>query len=143
MANVTKAGPGTLKLGATTGTEFGCQFLSAGINVDANTDDSVTVLCGDVVAGGMTLTYTLAGTVLQDLAVASGLVEYSWTHAGESVPFEFTPNTAAGATATGSVVMVPINFGQSDGDSGSNLQADIEWVCDGKPTITWHTEAAA
>lgn len=141
-ANVTKFGPGTFKLGPTaTETDFSCQVQSMGVNVDKDEGDSVTVLCGDQIPGGVTYTYTLAGTVLQDLAVADGLAQYTWDHGGETVEFEFVPSTSAVTAIAGSVRIDPISLGTSDGAVGDNLTSDFEWPCAGKPTVTWPAAA--
>ena len=138
--NVTKFGPGTFKLGTAPGTDFSCQVQSLGLNTDKDEGDTITVLCGDTVPGGVTYTYTLAGTVLQDLAIASGLVQYTWDNAGTEVPFEFTPSTTATTKVAGTVRVDPLSIGTSDGAFGDNLTSDFEWTC-GKPTITWATAA--
>ena len=134
---VARFGPGTLKLGVAPGTDFSCQVESMGLNVNKDEGDALTVLCGDSVPGGITYTYVLAGTVLQDL-ITSGLSEYSWTNAGKPVAFDFTPLTGAtGQKVTGTVVMDPISIGTSDGSFGDVMTADVEWSCVGKPTVTW------
>jgi hypothetical protein len=130
-------GVGTFKLGTAPGTDFSCQVQSMGLNVDKDEGDTITVLCGDQVPGSITYTYTLAGTVLQDIATASGLVEYTWTNAGEQVAFEFTPNTAGTTKVAGTVVIDPLSIGTSDGEFGDVLTSDFEWTCVGKPTVTW------
>src|SRR4051812_513648 len=87
--NVVRFGPGTLMLGAAPGTDFSCQVESLGLNVDKNEGDPITVLCGDSVPGSIDYAYSLAGTLLQDIGTASGIVEYSWDNAGEQVAFTY------------------------------------------------------
>lgn len=133
---VARFGPGTLKLG-TVPTDFSCQVESMGLNVNKDEGDPTVVLCGDSVPGGITYTYVLAGTVLQDL-ITGGLSEYSWTNAGKTVVFEFVPLTGAtGQKCAGNLVMDPISIGASDGEFGDVMTSDVEWSCVGKPTITW------
>ena len=36
--------------------------------------------------------------MFQDVADAAGILFYTWEHKGETVPFTFEPNTAAGTT---------------------------------------------
>lgn len=130
-------GVGTFTLGTTPGTDFSCQVQSMGLNVDKNEGDTITVLCGDQVPGSITYSYTLAGTVLQDIAVAAGLVEYTWTNAGTQVDFTFVPSTAAVTSIAGTVVVDPLSIGTSDGEFGDVLTSDFEWTCVGQPTVTW------
>ena len=113
-----------------------------GVNVNKDEGDAVTVLCGDSVPGSISYTYSLAGTVLQDIATAAGLVEFSWTNEGEQVPFTFVPATGA-ASIAGTVTMDPLPLGSSDGAYGDVLTSDFEWTCVGKPEVTWATGAAA
>lgn len=135
-------GVGTFTLGTAPGTDFSCQVQSMGLNVDKDEGDTITVLCGDQVPGSITYAYTLAGTVLQDIAFASGLVEYTWVHAGEQVDFEFVPSTTATASIAGKVVVDPLSIGTSDGEFGDILTSDFEWTCAGKPDVTWSVAPA-
>lgn len=141
--NVVRFGPGTLMLGTAPGTDFSCQVESLGLNVDKNEGDPITVLCGDSVPGSIDYAYSLAGTLLQDIGTASGVVEYSWDNAGEQVPFTYEPSTAAGASITGTVVIDPMSIGTSDGAFGDVLTSDVEWSCVGKPDVTFGGGAAA
>lgn len=135
--NVVRFGPGTLTLGTAPGTDFSCQVQSLGVNVDKDEGDAITVLCGDTVPGSVEYTYTLAGTLLQDL-ITGGIVEYSWDNAGEAVPFDYAPASALAAhKVVGTVVVDPMSIGTSDGEFGDVLTSDIEWACVGKPDVTW------
>src|SRR5262245_14495771 len=94
-AVVTKLGPGLLKIGDDTiGTDMSCQLSAAWIKFDKDKEDDTEVLCGDTVAGAVTYTGKLSGTVLVDLSTG-GLVEFTWTHAGEQFPFLWVPNNPA------------------------------------------------
>ena len=137
-ANVVRYGPGTFTLGdEATGTAYECQIQSMGIGVNKNTGDTITAMCGDQIVGSITYDYVLAGTALQDFNVAAGLVEYSWTHKGESVPFTFTPTTSAVAVASGVIVMDPLPFGDSAAAYGDILTSDFEWSIQGEPEFDW------
>ena len=139
----TKLGPGTLTLGDVgTLQDASCQLAGAVVGWDKDKADDITVLCGDVVAGGTTYTATLSGTFLQDLEDEAGLVAFTWENRGVSVPFTFTPNTAAGATVTGTVVIDPIDVGSTD-DFGSTMTSDFEWDCVGEPALAWGGAAAS
>jgi len=133
-AKVTKFGPGTISVGEVGApVDFSCQVINALIEWDKDKDDDVTVLCGDVVAGASTYTATLSGTLFQDLE-ASGILEFSWTHKGETVPFAFTPNTANGSTVEGDLIIDPVPFGSDE--AKANMQGDFTWNLVGEPTLT-------
>lgn len=122
-----RTGPGTLTLGDATGNDFAVQVTAC--SVTANPGDTITVLSGDSVRD---YTATLAVSVLQDLT-ASGIVAYSWTNAGETVDFEFIPNSAIGASITGTVTIDPIMIG---GEVATTARADVSWTCPALPEFT-------
>jgi hypothetical protein len=131
-------GPGTLKIGAT-GSELDVSCLVNNAKITPNKDqgDSKTKLCGDVSAGAVDYTFALTGNVDQDVAMADGLSALCWESAGTEQGFTFTPNTAAGASAVGTLVLDPLDFG---GDEyGEDMTSDFEFTIVGKPTITWGT----
>lgn len=135
--NSTKLGPGTLTLGETgTLMDASCQLTGAVVEWDKDKADDIRVLCGDVVAGGTTYSASVSGTFLQDLAEEEGLVAFTWANKGQSVAFTFVPNTAAGATVTGTLIVDPIAVGGTD-DYGSTLTSDFEWACVGEPELDW------
>lgn len=140
--NPVRFGPGTFNLGTAPGTDFSCQVQSMGLNTDKDEDDAIIVLCGDIVPGSVTYNFKLAGTVLQDIAYAAGLVEYTWTNMGEEVDFTFTPSTSATAAIAGKVLIDPLSIGASDGAYGDVLTSDFEWTCTAKPTVTWSAATA-
>jgi hypothetical protein len=133
-----KLGPGTLTLGSGTPLECSSQLTSCKVNPSESvtSTDAIKVLSGEQLAGSSSasFSFTLEGTFLQDLGYA-GVVAYSWTNAGELVPFTFTPNTAAGAVVTGNLYPVPLAVGGDDPD-GAPLASDFTWRIDGTPTYT-------
>ena len=134
-AKVTKFGPGTLTLGEVGApVDISCQLINAQIEWDKDKDDDETVLCGEVVAGATTYTASLTGELFQDVADIAGILFYSWEHKGETVPFTFTPNTAAGTHADGELVLDPITFGSDE--PKANMRSDFTWDCVGEPTLT-------
>jgi hypothetical protein len=138
----TKLGPGTLTLGETgTLQDASCQLTGGVVAWDKDRADDVTVLCGDVVAGATTYTATLSGNFLQDLEDEAGLVAWSWEHKGEQVTFVYTPNTAAGAAVSGSLIVDPIDVGSTD-DFGATMSSDFEWDVVGEPVLDWAGAAA-
>ena len=133
----TRLGPGTLQLGETaTLMDASCQLANGVVAWDKDAEDPITVLCGDTVPGSVTYSATLSGNFLQDLTEEDGLVAWSWANKGVAVPFTYTPNTAAGATVTGSVVVDPLDVG-SDEDYGAVMSSDFEWDIVGEPVLSW------
>lgn len=136
-ANSVRLGPGTFTFGDTgTPLDASCQLANGVVAWDKDADDPITVLCGDVVPGSVDYTATMSGNLLQDLTEEDGLVSYTWAHKGEAVPFTFTPNTAAGATVTGTVVIDPLDVGSED-DFGAVMTSDFEWDIVGEPILSW------
>src|SRR5262245_12454617 len=135
-AKTVKLGPGLLTVGATgTEVDFTCQITGAVVEWSADVGDDTTVLCGEVVPGERTYSSTLSGTLYQDLGAAAnaGIVQYSWDHKGETVPFVFTPSTTAAQSVTGNVILDPLSVG---GDTaGENMTSDFEWAIVGEPTL--------
>jgi hypothetical protein len=132
-AVVTKLGPGAITFGeVASAVEFSCQVTSVTLSSDASADDPVKVLCGEEVPGARTYAFSLAGTVLSDISDAAGIVMFTWDHMGETVPFVFTPSTAAAVAWSGSVIIDPLPIG---GDEvGANMTSDFEFACVGTPT---------
>lgn len=139
---VTPLGPGTLSVGATgTEVDFSCQVTAATVSADVNADDPTTVLCGDSVPGARTYAWHIAGTLYQDYGAPAGIVEYSWDHAGEEVPFTFEPSTDVGLTVTGNLILDPLSIGGDE--AGGNMTSDFDWSIVGTPTKTAGTPTAA
>ncbi len=129
-------GDGVLKIGAT-GTEIdvSCLVNNAVISSSKDEGDSTTKLCGTVVAGSVTYTYTLGGNVDTDIADPAGLFALSQESAGEAMDFTFTPNIEAGTTAKGELTIDPLDFGGDE--SGQTMTSDFEFSFVGKPTYTY------
>lgn len=129
-AKVFKLGPGTLKLGPTaTALDISCQLTNAILTPDKDTEDPVTVLCGDTIPGASTYQWKITGTALVDLT-EGGMVQYTWANQNKVAAFEFVPNTDVGTSFTGEVIIDPLAVG---GDSGKNMSQDFEWDCVGTP----------
>lgn len=132
----TKLGPGVLRIGAT-GTEIdiSCFVNSATITTDKDQGDSTTKLCGTVVPGGVTYTYTLTGNLDTDIEDPDGFFALSQLSPGSTQPFTFTPNSEVGTTAAGDLVIDPLDFG---GDTmGDPMTSDFEFAVLGAPTYTY------
>lgn len=126
-----KVGPGTLKLGATgTETDFSCQFSDIALEPDKSSEDAIKVLCGDSIAGDVTYTWKLKGTLVQDIE-DNGISLYTLAQAGNTVPFQFLPKNGENGF-TGSVVIDPTKIG---GEIGKTATADFEWDVVGLPQL--------
>lgn len=131
-------GPGTLVFGPT-GTEIdaSCLINNARIEIDKEQDDTRYKLCGTATPGKITYTYKLTGNLDTDVEDADGLFAFSQANAGTQIEFEFVPNTATGTSATGTLVMDPLEFGADD--YGDPLDSDFELTIIGKPVFTFPT----
>lgn len=129
-------GPGTLSIGATgTPIDVSCLVNNAVIAADKTEGDSTTKLCGTVRPGAVTYDYTLSGNMDTDVADADGFFALSQAQAGQQLDFTFEPNTDAGTTATGKLVVDPLDFG---GDTtGETMTSDFEFTVVGTPVYTF------
>lgn len=135
-----KFGPGTLTFGAE-GSEFdqSCQVNSLAIEVSKDAGDSKTMLCGTVKPGRITYEYAMNGNLDVDSDDPAGFFRFTQEHAGEQTPFVFIPNTAAETSASGVVIVDPLDFG---GDEyGTDMSSDIEFTVVGQPAYTYPDEA--
>lgn len=128
----TKLGPGTLTIGDTATTlDLSCQLSAAKVEWDKDKEDDTEVLCGESIAGGVTYTAKLTGTVLLDLS-DGGMVDFTWDHKGEVHVFSFVPNTADGKEVSGNLTVDPLDVG---GDEvKKNMSVDFEWDIVGTPS---------
>lgn len=123
----TTLGPGLLSIGAT-GTEIdvSCLVNNAVIAMDKDEGDATTKLCGDVRPGTVTYTFTLSGNMDTDVGDPDGFFALSQAEPGSQQAFVFTPNTANGTTATGTLTIDPLDFGADE--SGADLTSDFEFT---------------
>jgi hypothetical protein len=137
-----KLGPGTLEIG-TTGTEIdiSCLVNNATIAADKDEGDATTKLCGDVRAGSVAYTYALSGNMDTDVADAAGFFALTQSAPGTEQSFVFTPSTAAGTSAAGTLVIDPLDFGADE--SGADLTSDFEFTIVGQPVYTYPTGGGA
>jgi hypothetical protein len=135
-------GPGVLEIGATgTEVDVSCLVNNAVIAASKDEGDSTTKLCGTVKPGAVTYTYSLGGNTDTDVADPAGLFALSQSAPGSEQSFIFTPNDEAGTTATGKLVIDPLDFG---GDTtGETMTSDFEFTIVGKPVYTFGAGAAA
>lgn len=129
-------GPGTLTFGETADLiEASCLVNSLRITMSKDEGDSTTKLCGTVKPGKITYTYAMSGNLDTDVDDGSGLFALTQAAPGTQVPFTFTPNTDGETSATGVVILDPMDFGADE--FGDTLASDIEWTLVGKPTYTY------
>jgi hypothetical protein len=135
-------GPGTLSIGLTgTPVDVSCLVNNAVVAADKNQGDSTTKLCGTVKPGAVTYDYTLGGNIDTDIAEESGFFALTQEQAGKELDYTFTPNTEAGTTAAGTLIVDPLDFG---GDtSGETMVSDFEFALVGQPTYTYGVPDAA
>lgn len=135
-------GPGTLTIGATgTPVDVSCLVNNVTLTSEKDQGDSTTKLCGTVVPGSVSYTFSLAGNVDTDIADAAGLFALSQTAPGSEQDFVFTPNTDAGTNATGKLIIDPLDFG---GDTtGETMTSDFEFAVVGQPVYEYGTAPAA
>lgn len=126
-------GPGTLSIGAVGSVlDMTAQVTKCAVAWKADAADSAKVLSGATVGGGRSYSATVSITVYQDDLEAGGMVDYSWSHRGDEVPFTFVPRTG-GRGVSGVLTVDPIDVG---GDVGAKNTADITWDCVGEPELT-------
>jgi hypothetical protein len=105
---------------------------NAVISADKSQGDSTTKLCGTVKPGAVTYEYSLSGNMDTDIADDAGFFSLSQVQAGQELDYTFTPNSDAGTTATGTLIVDPLDFG---GDtSGETMTSDFEFSLVGPPT---------
>ena len=142
-SNPVRFGPGTFKLGTAPGTDYSCSVQSLAVVPEKDEGDPIRLLCGDSIPGSISYSFSLTGTILQDIGTSAGLAKYCWTNMGLAVPFEYVPTTSATTKVAGTVIVDPITIGTSDGETGDVLTSDIEFAVVGTPTITWATTLEA
>ena len=127
-----KLGPGTLTIGETgSGQEMAKQSTAVAIEPSYSDGDRQIVLSGDVDQEAAEWEGTLTATFFQDYA-ADGLLAWTWEHDGETLPFTFVPNSAAGFEVSGEVVIRPATIG---GDVDAENTSEVEWSLPKRPAI--------
>jgi hypothetical protein len=140
---MTVLGPGLLEIGATgTAVDVSCLVNNVRIAADKDEGDSVTKLCGTQVPGAVTYNATLSGNIdIDPEAADDGLFALSWASPGTQQPFTFVPNSAEGTSASGMLVIDPLDFGADE--FGETLASDFEFTIVGDVTFTYGTGATA
>ncbi len=129
-------GPGKLTIGdVAADQDISCIVNNVRIAVTKDQADPRTHLCGTSVPGAITYTFALSGNFDIDPETADGFFAFADANAGTQQPFTFTPNTAAGTTATGTLIVDPLDFGADN--YGDPLDSDFEFAVIGKPTYAY------
>lgn len=129
-------GPGSLSIGATgTPIDVSCLVNNAVISAEKDEGDATTKLCGTVKPGSVTYTFSLAGNVDTDIADDAGLFALSHDAKGTEQDFTFTPSTEAGTSATGTLVIDPLDFGGDE--MGQPMTSDFEFSIVGDPEFAY------
>lgn len=130
-----KLGPGTLIIGATgSAIDVSCLVNNATVVTDRSQDDPTFHLCGTSTQAPVKYAHTLEGNLDIDPSEATGLFALSWDQMGSEQPYTFTPNTAEGTAAAGTLILDPLNFGADE--YGKTLNSDFAFVLTAAPTFT-------
>jgi hypothetical protein len=133
-----KFGPGTLTIGATGAeVDISCLVNGAVITAEKDEGDSRTALCGTVRPGAVSYSWELSGNLDIDPEDPDGIFMLSATAYGTEQAFVFTPNTVGQVTATGTLVLDPLDFGNGDDDAfGEAMTSDFAFSLVGEPTYS-------
>ena len=130
-------GPGTLVLGSVgTQLDMSCQITEISISAEGDSEDPEETLCGGQIAGSRHYTWTVNGSMFQDVA-KDGVIDFTWKHAGKEMPFKFVPDATATAAVTGRVTVDPLTLG---GTVKQKNKAEFEWSCVGTPVFDPETK---
>lgn len=99
----------------------------------SDSGDTLEALSGDLILPDDTTSWQLSITAVQDFDDSAGFVAWSLANAGDTVAYEWRPNST-GVTYTGQVRVRPVEIG---GDVNSRLTTDAEWPCQNAPTPTY------
>jgi len=125
-------GPGVFTIGSVgTPLDLTAQVTALKVTPSVEAEDSLPTLSGETLAGERNYSWMVSGTVIQDLT-EDGMFDYTWTNAGDQVPFTFTPSTDAGRTVTGTLIVDPLELG---GDVKKKNTTDFEWAVVGQPVL--------
>jgi hypothetical protein len=126
-----RLGPGTLKFGETgTLMEFSAQITNGRISPSLEEEDTITVLNGEELDGDDTISWVVAGTLLQSYDKA-GIIHWAFTNRLAKLPFEFVPNTEFSDYGwRGTAKIVPLEAG---GDVKTRNTSDFEFKIIGEP----------
>lgn len=129
-------GKGTLTLaikgGSSSSLDFSAQITSAKFQPDSSTGETITVLSGETIPGKKSFGGHLEVDFLQDFST-NGIVDFSYKNAGKEADFVYTPNTAAKAKLSGTVIITPLEVGD---DVEAIAKSAAKWAVPALPTFT-------
>lgn len=128
-----RQGPGTLSLGTLTGA--GCQMSNVRLVPSQDETEGTPTLCDPTPAPDVRTIWTLEGTAVQDWEDAAGFVEFCRANDGQTVTFDWVPNTTLtpAVTYSGSCQVRAVEFG---GDVGVQNTTDYTFPVVGSLTRT-------
>lgn len=119
-----RLGPGSLTFGETgTQVEFNTRTRTVAVEPEVDEGDAIPVLSGDELHEDETESYNLTGTILQDYD-ADSLLVWCHVHAGQTVPFTFTPDNDKALSVTGEVRVRRTSIG---GEAKERAESDFEF----------------
>lgn len=134
-------GPGKLLLGPDPEFDVSGQVRNARVepSESVTTREAIGVLSGEELpkVDSAEYTFVLAGTMLQSL-VAAGVIDWSYDHAGEEMPFVFVPNDTALRAVKGVCRITPLTIGGDVPAPSARVTADppvtdFSWAIIGTP----------
>jgi len=126
-------GPGVLKIGdAAAAIDVSCLVNGARIAATKDQGDTTYKLCGTSRPGLIRYTREMTGNMDIDPEDPDGIFMLSQTEYGTSVAFVFTPNSTTAVTATGNLIIDPLDFGADE--YGADMTSDFAWAIDGEVT---------
>lgn len=133
-----RLGPGTLTIG---GADHSFQIANVALEPDISDEDGTPTLAEPDPAPLASVAWKLTGSAIQDWELgAASFLNYLMDHALEEVAFDWTPNSAADVSYSGTVQLRPAPIG---GDAGVQITSDFELPLVGEPTRTDPVAAAA
>lgn len=131
--NALTMGAGVLTIGAVDAlTNLSSQTSSVRLIPSVDKGDARLMLSGESISGDRTETWSLEGTLTQDLGAITSTTEWLFEHRGETHVFEFVPSTAKGKRITGTLEVEAIEIG---GDVGTKPESDFAFALVGSPVI--------
>lgn len=125
-------GPGSLAIGETaTVKQIAGEVTKVSVTPSTDSEDDIPLLDGTNESGADNTTWELSATILDKYTMDSFAV-WAADHAGEELPFVFTPSTDGALTVGGVVKIRPIALG---GDVKKKNTNDLTFPLVGAPTF--------
>lgn len=131
MANA--LGPGTLTLGETGSMQqFAAHCTAAALEPSYSDGDVLDLLDGSQERDNDEETWSLTGTLRQELIATGAIEDWCLENANTTVEFTYTPVNTIGKSYTGQVRVRAIKIG---GDVKKKNTSDFEFPLEGRPQI--------